>query len=111
MENCLTYLALLETLDQGGSIEDLQELIDDVSQLYAAPDLNADNQIQVMTIHKAKGLEFDHVILPGLGRSPRSNQGDLLVWLLRQRDHGQEDLDVSTYTRSGTVSSADLRLH
>ncbi len=101
LENCLTYLALLETLDQGSSIEDLQELIDDVSQLYAAPDLNADNQIQVMTIHKAKGLEFDHVILPGLGRSPRSNQGDLLVWLLRQRDHGQEDLVLAPIREAG----------
>lgn len=101
LENCLTYLSLLETLDQGGSIKNLQELIDDVSQLYAAPDLKADNQIQVMTIHKAKGLEFDHVILPGLGRSPRSNQGDLLVWLLRQRDHEQEDLVLAPIREAG----------
>lgn len=101
LENCLTYLSLLETLDQGGAIEDLQELIDDVSQLFAAPDLKADNQIQVMTIHKAKGLEFDHVILPGLGRSPRSSQGDLLVWLLRQRDNEQEDLVLAPIREAG----------
>jgi ATP-dependent helicase/nuclease subunit A len=105
LENCLTYLSLLETLDQGGSIEDLQELIDDVSQLYAAPDLKADNQIQVMTIHKAKGLEFDHVILPGLGRSPRSNQGDLLVWLLRQRDNEQEDLVLAPIREAGNYQA------
>jgi ATP-dependent helicase/nuclease subunit A len=105
LENCLTYLSLLESLDQGGSIEDLQELIDDVSQLYAAPDLKADNQIQVMTIHKAKGLEFDHVILPGLGRSPRSNQGDLLVWLLRQRDNQQEDLVLAPIREAGNTQA------
>ncbi len=103
LENCLSYLALLESLDQGGTIENLQELIDDVSQLYAAPDLKADNQIQVMTIHKAKGLEFDHVILPGLGRSPRSNQGDLLVWLLRQRDNQQEDLILAPIREAGNA--------
>ena len=101
LENCATYLSLLETLDQGGTINDLQELIDNVSQLYAAPDLKADNQLQVMTIHKAKGLEFDHVILPGQGRSPRSSQGDLLVWLLRPRDKQQEDLVLAPIREAG----------
>jgi len=101
LENCATYLSLLETLDQGGTIEDLQELLNSVSQLYAAPDLKADNQLHVMTIHKAKGLEFDHVILPGLGRSPRSSQGDLLVWLLRQRDIEQEDLILAPIREAG----------
>lgn len=101
LENCLTYFSLLESMDQGGSIEDLQELIDDVSQLYAKPDLKPDNQIQIMTIHKAKGLEFDHVILPGLGRSTRSSQGDLLVWLLRQRDNEQEDLVLAPIRATG----------
>ncbi|MCZ6804319.1 MAG: UvrD-helicase domain-containing protein [Proteobacteria bacterium] len=102
LENCESYLSLLESLDQGGTIKDLQELQNNVSQLYAAPDLSADNQLQLMTIHKAKGLEFDHVILPGLGRSPRSNQGDLLVWLLRQGDKQQEDLVLAPIREAGT---------
>ncbi len=35
-----------------------------------------------MTIHKAKGLEFDTVILPGLGAVPRSETMQrLLLWL------------------------------
>jgi ATP-dependent helicase/nuclease subunit A len=101
LENSSTYFSLIERLDQGGSIIDLQELVDHVSQLYAGVDLKADNQIQVMTIHKSKGLEFDHVILPGLGRTPRSSQGDLLVWLLRQRNHGQEDLILAPIRAGG----------
>ena len=105
LENCSTYFSLLESLDQGGTIEDLKELLDDVSQLYAAPDLKAESQLQVMTIHKAKGLEFDHVILPGLGRSPRSNQGDLLVWLLRPREHQQEDLVLAPIREAGNFQA------
>ncbi len=105
LENCSTYFSLLESLDQGGTIEDLKELLDDVSQLYATPDLKADNQLQVMTIHKAKGLEFDHVILPGLGRSPRSNQGGLLVWLLRQRENQQEDLVLAPIREAGSYQA------
>ena len=41
----------------------------------------ADDRLQVMTIHKAKGLEFDWVIVPGLGRSPRSNDKKLFMWM------------------------------
>ncbi|MBT8141234.1 MAG: UvrD-helicase domain-containing protein [Gammaproteobacteria bacterium] len=36
--------------------------------------------VHVMTIHKAKGLEFDHVILPGLSKRTRSDEKALLVW-------------------------------
>ena len=90
LENCESFFCLLESLDKGGTIDDIQDLIEQVGQLYAAPASTTGSPIQIMTIHKAKGLEFDHVILPGLGRSPRSDQGDLLVWLLRQGKQEQE---------------------
>ncbi|MCB1699097.1 MAG: hypothetical protein KDI34_22990, partial [Halioglobus sp.] len=34
----------------------------------------------VMTLHKAKGLEFDMVILPQLARSPRPDGRQLMLW-------------------------------
>lgn len=37
-------------------------------------------RVQVMTIHKAKGLEFDTVIIPGLGRSIRREDRPALLW-------------------------------
>ncbi|HZT61521.1 MAG TPA: 3'-5' exonuclease, partial [Burkholderiales bacterium] len=36
--------------------------------------------VEIMTIHRAKGLEFDTVIVPGLDRLPRSGPKPLLVW-------------------------------
>lgn len=101
IENCISYFSLLEQLDRGGTIEDLQELIDGVSQLYAVPDTQAGKHLQIMTIHKAKGLEFDHVILPGLGRTPRSNQTELLLWLLRAQEQ-HEDLILAPIHETGT---------
>lgn len=36
--------------------------------------------IEVMTMHKAKGLEFDHVIIPSLGFGVKSGNKPLLRW-------------------------------
>ena len=51
------------------------------SSLYALPDVDAtDDDLQIMTIHKAKGLEFGTVIVPGLDRGDRRSgrSADLL---------------------------------
>ena len=45
------------------------------------PTSEAGEELQLLTIHKAKGLEFDTVILPGLGRRTRPNDPRLLMWL------------------------------
>jgi ATP-dependent exoDNAse (exonuclease V) beta subunit len=48
-----------------------------------------------MTIHKAKGLEFDTVILPGLGRQPQNDPPSLLRWIEtpqgRNEERGNDD--------------------
>jgi ATP-dependent helicase/nuclease subunit A len=38
-------------------------------------------RVQVMTIHKAKGLQFDTVILPALGKAGRADDAPLLRWM------------------------------
>ncbi len=74
-------LGLLDELDQGGDLLPFEALAEKLEKLYAAADPLADESLQVMTIHKAKGLEFDTVILPGLGRRPRAEETVLMRWL------------------------------
>lgn len=81
VEDAELVFDLLETLQQGGDLPTLDGLEQGLGKLFAAPDTNADDSLQVMTMHKAKGLEFDQVILPGLGRKPRSGDSALLRWL------------------------------
>ena len=69
----------LDALDAAGRFE-LDSLEADMGRLYAAPDAQADGRLQLMTIHKAKGLEFDTVILPGLHREPAGRDMPLLAW-------------------------------
>ena len=58
-----------------------------LARLYAAHrEVPGERAVQVMTIHRAKGLEFDHVLLPGLGRRGRPDREPLLRWLELPRD-------------------------
>jgi len=41
---------------------------------------NPDSKVQVMTLHKAKGLEFDWVIIPSLQKITRTDTRPLLNW-------------------------------
>ena len=81
LEDARVYLDLLDELEEGGDITDSARLAEQVSELYALPDVTASDVLQLMTIHKAKGLEFDTVILPGLGSPPRHDDPPLLRWM------------------------------
>ena len=85
------YLDYLEAHEEAGGIPKLAALEEGLAKLYALPDLEADTTLQIMTIHKAKGLEFDCVILPGLGRSSRSNDKKLFMWMEHPRAIFSED--------------------
>ena len=56
-----------------------------LDKLTALPDpaAGSDTGVQLMTIHKAKGLEFEVVIVPDLQAHSRRSKMDLLSWLER----------------------------
>ncbi len=101
-EDAALVFELIENLQRGGEMPTHDILEDGLSKLFAVPDTKADGRLQVMTIHKAKGLEFDHVILPGLGRGTAANESPLLRWLehpqaglllapIAAKDSGEQD--------------------
>ncbi|MEQ8493549.1 MAG: 3'-5' exonuclease, partial [Gammaproteobacteria bacterium] len=73
----LDVVAALEQEEASLSAERLAARLADRHATASSHDARA---VQLMTMHRAKGLEFDHVILPGLGRTPRSEQQRLLLW-------------------------------
>jgi ATP-dependent exoDNAse (exonuclease V) beta subunit len=77
----MIYLDYLESQEEAGNIQDPVSFENGLTALYASPDLDADDTLQIMTIHKAKGLEFDTVIVPGLGRGSRNRDKQLLKWM------------------------------
>ena len=78
-QNVQRYFKLLDDFDTSGIPFQVSALEAALEKLYAEPDAG-DDAVEVMTIHKAKGLEWDLVIIPSLERKPKVNTAPLLAW-------------------------------
>lgn len=79
LADAAAFFTRLDALDAAGRFV-LDGLEDDMGRLFAAADAQSDGRLQLMTVHKSKGLEFDTVILPGLHREPSGRDTPLLAW-------------------------------
>ncbi len=77
VERYFDALAELTLTEAATQPERLTRLL---STLYALPDPDATEQLQVMTMHKSKGLEFDAVFLVGLGSAGAKPNSPLIRW-------------------------------
>lgn len=83
------FFGLLREHERGGDIADWDAFVDALAALHfgGEPGTAADPAaVRVMTLHRAKGLEFDTVILPGLARTAAPQERPLLRW--RRRPQG-----------------------
>ena len=72
-------LDLLEPLDHGGDCPDVLAFGEEIARGHASAGSGRPG-LQIMTMHKAKGLEFDTVILPSLDRGASSGKTPVLLW-------------------------------
>lgn len=79
LPNVATFFALAEQYARHGDIPDIHALAEALDKTYGSA-VDATVKLQLMTIHNAKGLEFDVVLIPGLDRLPRANDKELLQW-------------------------------
>ena len=84
LEDAEIFLDHLEESEQAGELADAAQFETGIEKLFAMPDLEAgEGDPQIMTIHKAKGLEFDTVVVAGLGRKGRADEHKLFSWIER----------------------------
>lgn len=85
----------LETLstDEGGEDADATPVIEP-------------KRVNFMTVHASKGLQFDHVILPGMGKATRSSTAPMIAfdenngqWTLKVRNQETQSFDESALAK------------
>jgi ATP-dependent helicase/nuclease subunit A len=89
-ETAAHFFARLDALAPGGDLPDPAELEFAFSNAAGQGEPPAGAGIEVMTIHRAKGLEFDIVVLFGLARAPGRDDTKALYWMERRADDGDD---------------------
>ena len=79
-ENVRQFLRVLDVMEAEGDAVTLPALNRRVERLFAQPG-HAANAVDIMTIHRAKGLEWNLVIVPGLHRLAGRDAFTALEWL------------------------------
>ncbi|MFK8067742.1 MAG: UvrD-helicase domain-containing protein [Gammaproteobacteria bacterium] len=80
-DNANSFFELLNQLEDARDLSSVDILDLAIKKLFASPEQVTDQSVQLMTIHKAKGLEFDIVILPALERHSKNDERQLLQWI------------------------------
>lgn len=71
--NAEQFFEYLKRFDKRGEWPNAKTLEEGLSRLFAESSIEEGNPVQFLTIHGAKGLEFDYVFLPGLAsKKPRN---------------------------------------
>ncbi len=91
-----------------GAPVDLARLGEALQQLYAPARPQPGTRVELLTIHKSKGLQFDTVIVPGLDRIGGSDTPPLLRWL---KLPGQDDPSLLIAPIAATGSDEGNPLH
>ncbi len=75
------FFSMLSDISIAGQMVVSNDLNYALERLYAPPDPEADARVQIMTIHKSKGLQFDTVIVPSIGARGANDSNTLLRWM------------------------------
>ena len=95
-------IARLGELELSTGLWQRQKIIDAMARLYAAGGGDDDDaRVQLMTLHKSKGLEFDTVIVPATDRKSGQDEPRLFDWY-ESRAEGRESLLLAPIDATGT---------
>lgn len=82
------YLQLLMKCEAESVLPGTRRFASRLEKLFAPPASATEIRVELMTMHGAKGLEWDVVFLPGLGKKSGNDEKQLLYWL--ERSEGKD---------------------
>jgi len=87
------FLDVLEQAESESLLSDWSGFMELLAEQYTEGDPPDDDvRLEVLTMHGAKGLEWDAVFLPGLDRTPAGARQELLYWLPITPESGDEQV-------------------
>ncbi len=95
IENIYRFLDVVERVQVAGTLADVAEFEKRLDTERVSGQVSAECRLQVMTMHKAKGLQFDTVIIYGLGRTTSNSNPPVLNWLTLPGEDGENELILS----------------
>ena len=103
--NTETYFQFLREAERENALNDFRILEERLERFFAQPQIFEDGApvVDVMTIHAAKGLEWDIVIIPELQRKGAADSSRLLNWI----DYPALPLGVVLAPRGASEPSED----
>ena len=85
---------------ESNELSNIRAFQDDINHLFSNSWIESDQAVQIMTMHKSKGLEFDIVIIPGLEKKSKAEEKRLVYWM----PHG-DDLLIAPIEEKGGPDS------
>ena len=92
------FFSMLSRLERDGTLDDPERLHEEIERAQPQSEPPREQGIEIMTMHRAKGLEFDTVVLLGLGREPRPDDTKALYWMQRATTKTTDDLVFAPLT-------------
>ncbi len=103
------FLDVLERADSGGLLHDWNDFLEmlEAQQTEGDPP-SPEVKLEVLTMHGAKGLEWDLVVLPALERRPAGSETSLLHWLPFNSASQQEQVLLAPLRASDQATNSPL---
>jgi ATP-dependent exoDNAse (exonuclease V) beta subunit len=101
LEHAARFFVQLRHASRRGDLDDPAELEQAFTKADSAEEGLGSGGVEIMTIHRAKGLEFDTVVLLGLDREPRRESSRALYWMQRVANDGAEELVMAPLRAAG----------
>lgn len=83
------FFSLLRRLESSHENLSSEKINEACKKLFAEQGSTDSNPVNIMSIHKAKGLEFDHVFIPSLDKRGRNDDKSLINWNIHKNKSGK----------------------
>ena len=104
------FINHLANYEQSQLIENWDTFTQSLESLFVSNTKNHTDKeqkpVQIMTIHKSKGLEFDYVFIPGLERRARQDDPQLIAWQEKINHDNKLELLISPIHPTGNETDS-----